>query len=96
MITNILIYFLLGLLGALAHYGKKRYKDCTTRDTLYQYIFGNFPYTIYAICAIAWAELSYAAMQDGPITLQLVIGAISVGYGLDSSINLAYDAKPAK
>jgi hypothetical protein len=88
-----LIYIGLGLVGAVVHWGKKRYVDSSTKTSLAQYVGGNLPSTLYALGAIALAEVNLSLLQVGPsITLGALIGALSVGYALDSGFNKSPDA----
>jgi hypothetical protein len=86
------IYILLGLMGATAHWFKKRYKDQTTKDSFVQYVLGNFPYTLYTVGCIIFAESGLSLAQAGNIiSLSELIGALTMGYGMDSGINKASD-----
>jgi hypothetical protein len=84
-----LIYIGLGLIGAIVHWWKKHYVDHTTKASLVEYVISNFNYTLYAVGAIAFAEISLSFMQVGEFTLQNVIGALTAGYTFDSGINKA-------
>ena len=55
--TNALVYVLLGLMGATVHWWKKRYISKETENSFVQYITGNFPYTLYTVLSIAFAEM---------------------------------------
>lgn len=92
--TNAAIYIFLGLIGAVGHWIKKRYIDKTTTDTFSLYVFGNFPATLQAIGAIAFAEMNLSFLQAADLlSLQNVLGAITAGYMFDSGINKASDAE---
>lgn len=91
--TNALIYILLGLMGGTAHYLKKKYVDKTTDDSFVQYLTGNFPHTLYSIGAIAFSEINLSLLQAGDvIALGELVGALTMGYSMDSTVNKASDA----
>jgi hypothetical protein len=89
------LYFFIGLLGAYAHYFKKRYVENLTTDSLDTYIFGNYPHTVYMLGGLAFAEMTLAAMHPDVFTPTLsdYIGALTAGFVADSGINKASDAK---
>lgn len=82
------IYVVCGTVGAIAHWGKKRYVDKTTNDTFKQYMLGNLPSTVYSLGAMAFAEISLSLTVTPPIFgLSQMIGALTLGYTFDSGIN---------
>ncbi len=90
-LTPTLLYCLAGLVGSLTHWFKKRYIDKTTKDSLVEYITGNFAFTVYAWGSIFMAEATLASTLTGPITLVGLIGAATLGFTLDSGINRPTD-----
>ena len=88
-----LLYIALGLLGAYAHYFKKRYGDMTTNDSLRMYVFGNFPHTLYALGGILFTEITLASIQvsTNPSLPELLL-ALTTGYSANSMVNKASDA----
>ncbi len=89
-IIVLVVFIIMGFIGAYAHYFKKRYIDLTTKCTLQDYLKGNFPQTLYAIGAIIFAELSLASVTAS-VTLAGIVGALTAGYTADSAINRAPD-----
>lgn len=90
--TKAAIYILLGILGAILHWAKKRYLDLTTETTLEEYVLGCPRQTINALWAIALSEMSLSFMQaNDVISLQELLGAITAGYTFDSGLNKAQD-----
>jgi hypothetical protein len=91
-----LVYILIGMVGAYAHYYKKRYVDMTTKDSLHDYCFENYPHTIYMLGALMFSEMGLSLAWSAGTTLGIAqsIGALTAGYAADSGINKASDAAP--
>jgi hypothetical protein len=85
------IFIILGFIGALAHYLKKRYWDNTTDVSLKTYITLEPQATKNAITAIVTGEFGYAMTGLGiwPMTMHDLIGILTVGYMADSFFNKA-------
>lgn len=89
-----MIYIMLGMIGIIAHWAKKRFIDETTQNDFSEYLIGNYRHTIYAIISIVFAELNLSFLQVGDvISLQEVISALTLGYTLDSGINRSGEFK---
>jgi hypothetical protein len=87
-LTNAAIYIALGLFGGLVHYLKKRYVDGTTDKSFMRYLLDDKSSTWRAVTGIASAEIGLAALQAGEVmALTELIGALSVGYSFDSTLN---------
>lgn len=86
----LIVFVVLGFVGAYAHYFKKFYIDKTTQCTLGEYLKGNLPQTLYAAGAVIFAELTLASATAG-ISLGAIVGALTAGYTADSAINRAPD-----
>lgn len=88
-----LIYIGLGLMGSTSHWLKKRYIDLTTNDSLPHYLLSNLPTTVYTLAALVMAEINLAILQTGTaMGLANIIGAITLGFVTDSSINKSSEA----
>ncbi|MDD5084230.1 MAG: hypothetical protein PHT88_04885 [Candidatus Moranbacteria bacterium] len=91
--VNALIYIGFGLIGAGFHYGKKRWVDKTTNDTVSQYLFAHLPSTFYSLAGMAFAEANLSLLQtSSALSLANVIGALTLGYAADSGINRSTEA----
>jgi hypothetical protein len=88
---NIAIFMLLGFIGALAHYLKKRHWDNTTTVSLWPYVTMERKATYNAVKAIVVGEYTYAVsgISIWPISLHDLIGILTVGYLADSWFNKA-------
>jgi hypothetical protein len=88
---NALVFIILGFIGALAHYLKKRWWDNTTDVSLWTYITLEPKATKNAIAAIVSGEFTYAMTGLGlwPMTMHDLIGIMAVGYLADSAFNKA-------
>jgi hypothetical protein len=87
-LTNAAIYIALGLFGGFVHWLKKRYIDGTTDKNFWHYLADDKPSTWRALTGIASAEIGLAALQAGDVlALTELIGALSVGYSFDSTLN---------
>lgn len=87
------IYVILGIVGAVSHWGKKRYVDKTTTDSFKDYMVNNLPATFYSFSAIVFAEVNLSLLQtETTIHLANVIGALTLGYSADSGINKSSEA----
>jgi hypothetical protein len=88
---NALVFIILGFIGALGHYVKKRYWDNTTDVSIKTYILLEPKATKNAIAAIVTGEFGYAMTGLGlwPMTLHDLIGILAVGYLADSAFNKA-------
>jgi len=91
---NAVIYIVVGLIGAFFHYYKKRHKDNTTNCTFLEYIRGDYKSTLLALGAIFASQitLSFTGGEDFPSFHELWLAGLS-GYGFDSLLNKAPDAK---
>jgi len=98
LITQFAILFLfliIGILGACAHYFKKRYGDKTIDCSLLAYIKGNRPATLKAIYALFAAEFAIAVthiVSNSEFSLQEIGLAWTAGYMLDSWFNRPSEA----
>jgi hypothetical protein len=90
-IINLIVFIVLGLVGAYAHWFKKFYVDKTTKDTLSMYIFSDPHSTLYAISSIAFSEMGLSVVNPS-LTMTAVIAGLTTGYMFDSGINKASDA----
>lgn len=85
---NALVYIGFGLFGGFVHWLKKRYIDNTTDKCFLRYLLDDKPSTWRALTGIASAEIGLAALQAGDVmALTELIGALSVGYSFDSTLN---------
>ncbi len=87
-------YLALGLVGAVAHWVKKRYIDETTCCSLWDYIRKERKHTMRTLWSIATSEIALAAaavISGSPWALNAVIGALTAGYVADSVANKAPD-----
>lgn len=87
------IYVVLGLLGGIGHWAKKRFVDDTTKQNLIEYLKGDFTSTKKAIFTIVTSEIALAVSSGGTLPgLGAAIGAITLGYSSDSIVNTASDS----
>jgi len=83
-----IIYIILGLIGGLGHYVKKRYVDNTLDCSLYFYLFNDKKTTIRTTWAIICAEIGLSLLHTSEtLGLAELIGALTAGYTADSGIN---------
>jgi hypothetical protein len=87
-----LAYVVMGLIGGCGHWAKKRFIDETTKQSLWEYLKGDFHATKKATFTIITTELTLAAASGGALSLNAIIGAITLGYSADSATNSASDA----
>lgn len=86
--TRAILYIALGLVGGFVHWFKKRYIDGSTDKCFFRYLLDDKPSTWRALTGIASAEIGLAALQAGEVmALTELIGALSVGYSFDSTLN---------
>jgi hypothetical protein len=86
------IYIALGLIGAYAHYFKKRYKDKTTACTLMEYIVGNLPETLYSLGSMVFGEMVISAANP-EFSMTAIMLALTTGFVPDSVLNKSPDAQ---
>lgn len=87
-------YILFGLIGAVAHWFKKRYIDETTCCSLVDYIMHERKHTWNTLWSIVTSEAGLATgaiLAGSPFGLNAVIGALTAGYVADSVVNKAPD-----
>ena len=82
-----IIYTLLGLIGAIFHWAKKRYIDNTTELDLVTYLITNKKATFNVLYTIIGAEITLALNTTDFLSLNEIIGVLTVGYTADSSLN---------
>ena len=83
-----IIYTFFGIVGAVGHYLKKRYKDKVICCDLWYYITNNVEATLYAVGSIAFFEMVLASNANAdPLSLVSIIAALGVGFGSDSGFN---------
>jgi hypothetical protein len=90
-IINLVVFIVLGLIGAYAHWFKKFYIDKTTTNTLKMYILTDLHSTLYAVSTIVFSEMGLSAANPS-FTMTALIAGLTTGYMFDSGINKASDA----
>lgn len=81
------IFITLGLIGALAHWVKKRYVDNTTTSTLKEYTTTDVKYTLRAVGTIVFTEVNLSLLGVEFPGMSEALGALTAGYAVDSSLN---------
>lgn len=84
-----LIFILLGFVGALIHYFKKRYIDKTIDISLFNYCITDLKFTWATFIAIVSSEIPLSLAQTGAVGVNELFGALAAGYVSDSGINRA-------
>lgn len=88
-------YVILGSIGGLGHYLKKRYVDETTKVSLYCYLATNRVATKQALWAIAGSSIGLSLLHVSNeywLSLSELVGVLSAGYTADSALNRASEA----
>ena len=92
--VNALIYIVIGFVGAVGHYFKKRYVDNTTNQGFVSYLSDHKQSTVNAIGAIVMAEYGLSMTDDTVfLSLKEFVGALTAGYVADSGINKSQSKK---
>ena len=84
---NLIVYCLIAILGALAHYLKKRYIDNTTTLSLRDYILTNKSASFKALAACVTVAYGYAISTEELFALSTIAGVATGGYVADSGLN---------
>jgi len=85
------VFMIIGILGACAHYVKKRYGDKTIDGSLMKYIAGNVPATLNAFYSLFAAEFSLM-LAHTEFNWQEIGLVWTAGYMLDSWFNRPSEA----
>ena len=88
-------FIVLGFAGAIGHYLKKRYVDDTTKDSFYYYLTADKTSTKKAAWTIAGSclILSYAHKTGYFIPLPELMGILTAGFTIDSTVNRSSEIK---
>ena len=87
-LLHILSYIIVGVIGSVLHYLKKRYVDNTTDQSFHEYLFVHKQSTFNALAAIVSAEYALSMSDTDYIwDVQSFIGALTAGYNVDSVFN---------
>jgi hypothetical protein len=84
---RLIVYIVLAIFGAIAHYVKKRYMDNTLKIGLKEYICTNRKASFKTFCACVVAAYGYAVVEGDIFALSTVAGVLSGGYVADSGFN---------
>lgn len=89
------LFLIIGILGAIAHYVKKRYGDHTIDCSLLNYMRNNSSATLNAFYALFIAEFGFAVahiMTNSGFSLQEIGLVWSAGWIADSGLNRPSEA----
>ena len=87
-LDSVLMFYLIGLLGMLAHWAK-RWLRSETKTSLWAYLFTTKPkYTAYALLTYTGAVFFSALTMDlNFASKEALLLALTTGYTIDSAIN---------
>ena len=88
-------FIIIGYLGAIGHYFKKRHIDDTTKDSLYHYLTVDTTTTKQAAWGIAGAAIGLSFLHTNGywLSLQELSGVLTTGYTVDSWLNRSTESK---
>lgn len=84
--TTIVLAYLVGLLGSIAHWAKKYSRD-QTEDTILHHFKENIPHTIACLATLSGAIAGFTSVGIDLSETKDLSMLFLAGYGIDSAVN---------